>query len=186
MDELNLIKAAQKEDENAFKELLAKYSPIVLRLRRKYAVLDLTYNEWIQEGRIALGKALATYRFDRGVTFGMYYKNILNNQLCSEHRRQNAGKRVPASCQIPLENAVQQYEKMQADYDKALILHESLDKGQLILSKTELLVLQKYLAGLDFPLIAIELGLELKTVKGAFSRMKRKFVSLLESCSEDY
>lgn len=81
-------------DEDTFEKMFSQYLPVVYSMQSRYAIRDFDYDDWLQEGRIALNDAMNSYRQGRGTTFGLYYKMIFENRIRSLLRRQQAKKRL--------------------------------------------------------------------------------------------
>lgn len=78
----------EKIDGAAFEEMFSQYLPIVYSMQSRYSIRDFDFDDWLQEGRIALNDALQSYCKGRGTTFGLYYKMIFENRIRSLLRRQ--------------------------------------------------------------------------------------------------
>lgn len=91
-EELIEIEAAQT-DSSAFESVFGQYLPMVMNTLRPYYLRDYSREDWLQEARIALIKALRRYDSSRGSKFGPYYRLVLVSHLRSLLRRYLAQKR---------------------------------------------------------------------------------------------
>lgn len=94
-------------DDDAFEKLFMQYLPIIYSMQARYLIRDFEYDDWLQEGRIALNDALHSYRRGRGTTFGLYYKMIFENRIRSLLRRQQAKKRLAQQQAVSIEKVGQ-------------------------------------------------------------------------------
>lgn len=58
-----------------------KYQPFIKAKIRKFNVISYFYDEYLQEGNIALFRAIKTFNLDRNNKFLTYFDRILNNQF---------------------------------------------------------------------------------------------------------
>lgn len=91
--DLTLI-ANARTDSDAFTTLFDRYRPLVNNTIKNYHMRDYSYDDWLQEARIALLKAVERYDGSRGSQFGPYYKMVLNSHLRSLLQRYLAQKRT--------------------------------------------------------------------------------------------
>ncbi len=59
-EELSLIREAVNDSE-AFRKLFEQYRPLVLKVLKPYNLREFSYEDWLQEARIAMIKAVARY-----------------------------------------------------------------------------------------------------------------------------
>ena len=91
-EELSLIREAVNDSE-AFRKLFEQYRPLVLKVLKPYNLREFSYEDWLQEARIAMIKAVARYDGSSGSQFGPYYRMVLQSHLRSILRRHFAHKR---------------------------------------------------------------------------------------------
>lgn len=77
------LKKSEPFDSVAFEEMFNQYIPVVYSMQNRYKIRDFDFDDWLQEGRIALNDAIQSYRKNRGTTFGLYYKMIFENRVRS-------------------------------------------------------------------------------------------------------
>ena len=99
-EELSLIREAVNDSE-AFRKLFEQYRPLVLKVLKPYNLREFSYEDWLQEARIAMIKAVARYDGSSGSQFGPYYRMVLQSHLSSILRRHFAHKRRIDATAIP-------------------------------------------------------------------------------------
>ncbi|MFV0559934.1 MAG: RNA polymerase sigma factor [Enterococcus sp.] len=177
-----LIEAALRGDEQAFVKLYRQYMPMVNRLQGLYYIRGYRDDDWAQEARIALYRAIKTYKVQSGVSFGCYYKRVMINQIFSLLRKQNALKRREQKDEVSIEQKVsvdgadflaESFSTEPAAL-QFLLLKEAVDECPIQFSKRELYILHKHVLGYSAEEMANELGVELRQVTNAYSRVKAK------------
>ena len=87
---------AQQGDGEAIARLLRDYAPMLRRAVGSYgsslSEAGYTEEDLMQEASVALSAAVATYKGDRGVTFGAYARRCVRNRLISIAR---SARRIP-------------------------------------------------------------------------------------------
>lgn len=97
--ELTLINEAIT-NSTAFSQLFKQYRPLVLTVLRPYHLRDFSHEDWLQEARIAMLKAITRYDGSSGSQFGPYYRMVLQSHLrqsCGNTLRINAASTRPQS-----------------------------------------------------------------------------------------
>lgn len=165
-------------DSMVFEEMFQQYVPIIYKMESRYLIRDFEHDDWLQEGRIALNNALKSYREDRGTTFGLYYKMILENQIRSLLRRQQAKKRFAQQQAVSIEKVgsetFSEYFHYHQQLEESLSISELLLKGEMTLSQLETSALYYYIRGEEPFEIATRLGETEKAIRNALNRTKNK------------
>ena len=168
-----LIASVRRGDETAFAALLDRYAPLLQSLVFAFDSLSVDGDELMQEARFALYRAAISYR-EGGVTFGLYAKICVRNQLVSRLRREQREKKHFSLDAMPLEPP------SDADVDALdfLLRDESFRElcSQIarVLSPYEYRVFELYASGLSVAEIAPELGKTVKSVQNALGRCLSK------------
>ncbi|WP_159721497.1 RNA polymerase sigma factor [Enterococcus sp. CSURQ0835] len=172
------IAKIKQADNEAFEELLRQYLPVIRNAEARYYLLDFDSDDWLQEGRLALHKAALTYKDDQGTTFGLYFKLIFENAIRSLLRKQKALKRKANTEARSFDDPETECQLSQFSYAPQviddLIIRETLESETNCLSELEQIVFACYLRSFDEAEISQLLGKEVRTVKGAIDRVKRK------------
>ena len=107
MDKLfedNLIKLAQKGDESAQETILNSYKQLVTHIARHYFLVGGDQEDLIQEGMIALYKAINSYDSTKQVTFGAYAKTLIEHQVINAIKSDSALKHSMLNQSFALNN----------------------------------------------------------------------------------
>lgn len=189
--ELNLIRKAQKGDEQAIDELYTKYKHYVASICHKYYLIGGDEDDLMQEGMLGFFKAINTFDFENH-EFLPYAKTLIHNQIVNAIKRANSGKAGFLNESIQLNN---QGEIVVEEKNKVFGLpnstftpeqevlssenHEFVLKfARENLSEFENDVLMFYLQGFDYKDIMQKLNTNYKSVDNALSRIKNKFKKL--------
>lgn len=165
-------------DDDAFEKLFMQYLPIIYSMQARYLIRDFEYDDWLQEGRIALNDALHSYRRGRGTTFGLYYKMIFENRIRSLLRRQQAKKRLAQQQAVSIEKvgaeAFSEHFQYHEFTEDNIYISELLLAGEIPLSTLENRTLYYYLKGEELVTIANRLNETEKAIHNALNRAKNK------------
>ncbi len=168
-----LIASVRRGDETAFAALLDRYAPLLQSLVSAFDLASIGSDELMQEARFALYRAAVSYRAG-GVTFGLYAKICIRNQLVSRLRREGREKPLLSLDRFGLELVSDTV----GDALDLLLSDESFrelcEKIARILSPYENRVFRLYASGLSVAEIAAELGETLKSVRNALDRCLSK------------
>jgi RNA polymerase sporulation-specific sigma factor len=168
-----LIASVRMGDEAAFAVLLDRYAPLLQSLVSAFDSLLIGADELMQEARFALYRAAISYR-EGGVTFGLYAKICVRNQLVSRLRREQKEKRHFSLDALPRELP------SDSDVDALDFLLRDESFCELcrqiarVLSPYEYRVFELYASGLSVAEIASELEKPRKSVQNALVRCLSK------------
>lgn len=168
-----LIASVRCGDETAFAELLDRYLPLLQSLASAFDSSRVGFDELLQEARFALYRAAISYR-EGGVTFGLYAKICVRNQLVSRLRREQKEKDV-----LSLDRFASELANEASDNALDFLLsdesfRELCEQISRILSPYENRVFGRYASGLSVAEIAGELGQTEKSVRNALDRCLSK------------
>lgn len=165
-------------DGSDFEEMFSQYLPIVYNMYSRYSIRDFDFDDWLQEGRIALDSALKSYRKGHGTTFGLYYKMVFENRIRSILRRQQAKKRWAQQQAVSIEKvgieAFSEHCQYHEFMDENLYISELLLAGEIPFSSLENRSLYYYLQGEEPFMIAEHLNETEKAINNALNRAKNK------------
>lgn len=172
-----------KNFDDEFEAIFSKYLPVVYKMQSRYLIRDYDFDDWLQEGRIALYDALKSYQEGRGTTFGLYYKMVFENRVRSLLRRQQAKKRLAQHQAVSIEKVGHDSFSEQFQYheqiEENMYICELLSNDNLGLSTLETLSLHYYLQGREPEDIADCLDESEKAIRNAINRSKNKLKRLL-------
>lgn len=176
-----LVELAQTKDVYAINELLDRYKKVVKKIARHYFLLGGDSEDLIQEGTIAVFRAMETYKSES--PFYPYVYQCIKNGIISLVRRSAAG----AASEVPLASAINDGYALfddevaaTCDYDPEINFINSEAEKELTvklkkeLSKLEYEILNLYLEGYSYSEIAQKLSKNEKSVDNALQRIKKK------------
>lgn len=102
-EELAMIREAATNSD-LFRQLFDQYKPMVLTVTKAYYIRDYSLDDWLQEARIALLKAIKSYDGTQGSKFGPFYRLVLLSHIHSLLRRHLAQKRVADTQAVVMAN----------------------------------------------------------------------------------
>lgn len=169
------VAAARAGDEAALAGAIAHMTPAIRRGASVCIVPGLEFEDAVQEGIIALLRAIQTYDPARGAAFEPYAAACIRHGQFSARRAALRKKNEPLLNSLPLD---MQAEKTSPGPEELAIQSEEYDawmkRLDVLLSSFEREVLRLFLDGLGCPQIAARLGRTPKAVENALSRARRK------------
>ncbi len=180
--ELELLKAAQENNERAITQILAEYKHLVVVISRKYFLIGGEQEDLIQEGMSGLFKAIVTFDVDKSDNFSAYASMLIEREIISAIRHANTGGQQVLSDSILIDNDDELGDNAcpESDFineEKSLALMSEIFSK---LSKFEKVVAEHYLNGYNYVDIARMTGKTSKSIDNALSRMKKKLEYLKE------
>lgn len=178
-----LILRAQGSDEEAFEELLGRYTPLIESLTSQFAapISFLQDREDLRQEAI-LGFYKALTRFDASrqeVQFGLYAKECIRNRLISYLRSLKKHERL----QLLEDDGSADLEDTEQDPANHLVEQESYaalyEQIRTALSPYENRVWWMYTSGRTASEIAAREGKDEKSVQNAIYRIRRKLRSVI-------
>lgn len=194
--EKELISLAKSGDDYAFETLLSSYKNLVTGICRRYFLVGGDIDDLIQEGMIALFKAVKTYDETKNVSFSAYAKTIVERQIINEIKRANNKKNAALKDYVALNNqgGIQSenedtYYILEAENfsipENLMVssdnIKQTLKQIKQALSTYELSVLELYLKGETYTSIAIKLNQSTKSIDNALNRIKNKLKFLKQN-----
>lgn len=196
MNEEEIIKKAQLGDNQAIETLLNSYKQLVNFVTRKYFLVGGDNDDLLQEGMIALYKAINSYDFKKNVPFNIYAKTVIERTIINAIKSDASSKNTMLNNSYGLTNQGQINFNDELDFGytiesdnlspelKVLSSEQTKDivkQIKQVLSDYELKILKFYLKGLSYTQIATELGVGSKSVDNALNRIKSKLQFLKEN-----
>lgn len=172
-EEIAMI-ALAKTDSQAFEELFQKYLPLTLKTVAPYHIRGYEVDDWLQEARLAMLKALDHYDGSNGSKFGSYYRMVLLSYVKSLLRRFLAKKRRADASAIPVEDPLAENQQFRLPIDhveKSLVNRLLLAEFVPLLSPIERMTLLVILADNATPLTPQQIR--------ARDRVRRKLIRFL-------
>lgn len=184
------LKAAQASDEEAWEKILEAYKPLVLNRASHYFLKLSSRDDLVQEGMIALFKAVLKCPEERFSDFSAYAFNAVDNRLKDLLKHEQTGKAQVEIQALSLEadkrsnstsDKLRQGDTIKANVatpEDFVLADESM--AQLLkalddcLSKQEEEVLRAAMQGQSYEEIAQEFALSVKAVDSTLQRARRK------------
>ena len=167
-----------RENSEEAKDLMyEKYMPLVKNMASTFYKLNKNlgaeYEDYIQEGLIALNKAICTYNEKKNVLFFTYFNNIINKHFNAYIRSLKANKHTilnqSVRCSDIFWNAL---EKENFDYDKIIVEEEFIEMKNLL--DVELsCVFELFFNGFSRKEISKLLDIPIKAVYSRLAKTKR-------------
>ncbi len=179
----SLIRSAQQNDDNAFEELLKRYTPLIEGMTSQFAATGSSTQDredLRQEAILGFYKALTRYNTDQNeVQFGLFAKECIRNRLISYARTMKKHEQV----RLLEEEISDRLENLEEDPANRLVEKETYlalyDRVCETLSSYENRVWWLYLSGRTAPEIAVQLETDVKSVQNAVYRIRRKLRSVI-------
>ncbi|MFD1393491.1 sigma-70 family RNA polymerase sigma factor [Lacticaseibacillus jixianensis] len=102
-EELAMIRQAAT-DSDLFAQVFEQYKPMVLTVIKAYYIRDFALDDWLQEARIAMLKAINRYDGSAGSKFGPFFRMVLLSHVHSLLRRHLAQKRSADATAVVMAN----------------------------------------------------------------------------------
>lgn len=185
--EKTMLEAARSGDQNALNELILYYEPEIRKIACKYFLQRADYDDLLQEGRLALYKAILSYESDADIPFLHFLRLVVKRKLIDSLRAHNRLKHLNLNEAFSLNNSLSE------EYDESFlnIVGHSEDPAMTVvaldearsfihdlsqgLSNLERLVFQyHFVAGMKQREISQRLGLSQKSLDNAIQRIRRK------------
>ncbi len=185
--EIAMLEAARSGNEEALNLIIVHYEPEVRMIACKYFLPRADYDDLIQEGRIAIYKAVLSYDTNLEIPFLHFLRMVIKRKLIDSLRKHTRQKHVNLNEAFSLNNVIPESDetsflsflsnaedpatKVIANDEAQTMIH-SLNKN---LSNLERLVFEHYFVqGFKQREVSEHLGLPAKSLDNAIQRIKRK------------
>ena len=190
-----IISQIKEGDEQALSFLLDKYKDLVNSKVGKYFIIGAEREDIIQEGMIGLYKAIRGFDHCKQNTFKTFANLCIERQLITAIKSSNRQKHMPLNYYLSLntsaydndEDGTELIETFEVDTIEdpleTIMKKESFDEIQKTmhksLSKFEEQVLDRYIQGESYEIIAKRLDTPVKSVDNAIQRIRKKAIKNL-------
>ena len=190
-----IISQIKDGDEQALTFLLDKYKDLVNTKVGKYFIIGAEREDIIQEGMIGLYKAIKGFDNCKQNTFKTFANLCIERQLITAIKSSNRQKHMPLNSYLSLntsaydndEDGTELIETFEVDTIEdpleTIMKKESFDEIQKTmhksLSKFEEQVLDRYIQGESYEIIAKRLDTPVKSVDNAIQRIRKKAIKNL-------
>ncbi len=170
-EEKQLWKAASGGDDDAREKLILAYRPLVYWMARKFNVTGHRFADIVQEGTLALIRAVDKFDVDRGLRFTTYACYRIRGQML------NYLQRVEAKAPVPVDTDMEEGDDLPSlrEADEILTLRE----GLMSLPEREARILRELVMECRN---ARELAEEMSLDVSHVYRLKKKALSRLKEC----
>ena len=190
-----IISQIKEGDEQALSFLLDKYKDLVNSKVGKYFIIGAEREDIRQEGMIGLYKAIRGFDHCKQNTFKTFANLCIERQLITAIKSSNRQKHMPLNSYLSLntsaydndEDGTELIETFEVDTIEdpleTIMKKESFDEIQKTmhksLSKFEEQVLDRYIQGESYEIIAKRLDTPVKSVDNAIQRIRKKAIKNL-------
>lgn len=187
-----IISQIKDGDEQALSFLLEKYKDLVNSKVGKYFIIGAEKDDIIQEGMIGLYKAIRDFDNYKQNTFKTFANICVERQLITAIKSSNRQKHMPLNSYLSLNTAAydndgdgtELIETFEVDTIEdpleTIMKREYFDEIQnnmhKSLSKFEENVLERFIQGESYELIAKKLDTPIKSVDNAIQRIRKKAI----------
>ncbi|MBE5750496.1 MAG: sigma-70 family RNA polymerase sigma factor [Clostridiales bacterium] len=175
-----------KENEQASEELINRYTKIIKSIANKYYLVGYDEKDILQEGYIALLKAIMSYNGES--SFKAFFYKCLINKIYTLIKSSNSLKNKPLNNYVSLNGYTD------GDNDKSEIIMDSefgpedayingeaekefLSLIENCLSKLEYRIIKLYVQGFSYSAIAKSIGKTEKSIDNALQRARKKILT---------
>ncbi len=187
-----IISQIKRGDEQALSFLLEKYKDLVNSKVGKYFIIGAEREDIIQEGMIGLYKAIKNFDNTKQNTFKTFANICIERQLITAIKSSNRQKHIPLNSYLSLntsaydndEDNTELIETFKVDTIEdpleTIMKREYFDEIQNAmhksLSKFEESVLERYMQGESYEVIAKKLDTPVKSIDNAIQRIRKKAI----------
>lgn len=188
-----IVSLIKEGDEKALSYLLEKYKNLVNIKVGKYFIIGAEREDIMQEGMIGLFKAIQNFNEEKQNTFKSFANICIERQLITAIKSSNRQKHMPLNSYLSLNTAA--YDNNEEDsvelidtFNSKMIedpletimkkeyFEEVEDAVNKNLSKFEKQVLDRFMKGESYQVIAQRLDSPVKSVDNAIQRIRKKAI----------
>jgi len=191
LEDLQLVIRARNGDDHSMDTLIRRYTGFVRLKASSYFLAGGDSEDLIQEGLIGLYKAVRDFRSDKETSFRSFAELCITRQIITAIKTATRFKHAPLNTYVSFSQTPAGQES-EGDctlgdalpgpsVDEPSVVVISTEELQSLvfclgtgLSKLEADALRLYLEGSSYEEMAVELGVDTKTIDNALQRVKRK------------
>jgi RNA polymerase sporulation-specific sigma factor len=164
-----LILLVRNRDDDAFSELLERYSPMINKVIGSFLDSGVSYDEAYSEGCVALHRAALAYDTSRStdITFGLFARICVYRRICDTV---SGNKKTVQLSDVDVNSIA-----VGSGLEERLVNKERMEKyfirAKEILSEYEYEVFMLYMDGASSAEMAEKLSRSIKSIENAKSRM---------------
>src|SRR5665648_277771 len=186
-NERAMLESACSGNKEALNSIIQHYEPEVRMIACKYFLPRADYDDLIQEGRIAIYRAVLSYDLNLDIPFLHFLRMVIKRKLIDSLRKYTRQKHVNLNDAYSLNNVISESEQtsfitLLANAEDPAILVVANDEARSMisainndLSNLERLVFEHYfIQGFKQREVSERLGLPPKSLDNAIQRIRRK------------
>lgn len=185
-EDIELVNRAQSGDDQAFKCVLEKYSPLISSIVRKYFLVSSDIEDLMQIGFLSLVKAIKSYNKDAGASFSSYLYMSVQGDIKNEIAKSTNNKNLALNQSISFD--LDEDDERGGGWAYVLVADESSIEDKVIkkqkvhaligelkqnLNKSERQIMSLYLQGYKYSEISLSVGVTTKKVDNTITKAKR-------------
>lgn len=181
-DDVVLIKESRLGSLQATEELLTRYKSLVISVARQYFLVGAGDEDLIQEGMIALYRAIDAYDVGSKVPFSAFAYSCVKNRIIDVVKAANRDKHKALNNYVSIYDVDYSMSATSAE-DTAIMRENSIQVKKSIqdnLTGEEVAILKLYLDGRSYRDIALQTGKSEKNVDNALQKIKKKVRAALK------
>ncbi|MEG1441804.1 MAG: RNA polymerase sporulation sigma factor SigH [Oscillospiraceae bacterium] len=177
-------------EKNATEYILGKYKNLVRSRAKMYFLAGADKEDLVQEGMIGLFKAIRDFDNTKLASFRGFAELCVKRQIITAIKAATRQKHQPLNSYVSLNKSVYDDDESERTLVDMLVQHDGMDPEEMFirrekmealevqiekkLSVLEKTVLSRYLKGMDYQEIALQLNRPPKSIDNALQRIKRK------------
>lgn len=181
-EDVVLIADSRNGDMTATEQLLTRYKSLVISVARQYFLVGAGDEDLIQEGMIALYRAIDAYDLSSDVPFSAFAYSCVKNRIIDVVKSANRDKHKALNNYVSIYDVDYSMSATSAE-DTAIMRENSIQVKKNItqnLTQEETSILRLYLDGRSYRDIALQSGKSEKYVDNSLQRIKRKIRASLK------
>ena len=171
----NLVRKVKENDDIALLLLFERYKPMITAVTKRYFIRCLDENDWNQEALIVCYESAGLLDFERGTTFGSFFKLRLQNKAKNLLRFELAKRRALYANAISYEALKERGQICDPSYEQS-DLPTSIELSNFIqtLSQLEVVALMVITGMIDLKQASVTAQTSPETIKRAIARTRIK------------
>jgi len=182
-----MLEAARSGNKDALNEIIQHYEPEIRMIASKYFLPRADYEDLLQEGRIAIYRAILSYDEESGIPFLHFLRMVIKRKLIDGLRKYTRQKHANLNEAYSLNNVVSETEETSflellpnAEDPASTVIandevHSMIQDLNKTMSNLERLVFEHYfIQGFKQREVSEHLGLHPKSLDNAIQRIRHK------------
>ena len=133
-----VVHLAKEDEEEAVTELLRRFDPLIMSIHHHYFFHEMDQDDFAQEARIMMLRAVRKYDENHAVSFAGYYQRCLKNLAVECLRREHRQRLIPHELVVRGEKAELALLSASVDScERQVLLHEEAEEYFHHLSRFE-------------------------------------------------